>query len=96
MKAAPTDGLTMTEAAVIIVVTVNTMAETAAIGMENDEAVIVGTTMMEVVDVANTMTAKETEGTVVVIAVLNEGGINSYWQYSEQKHQAGEGFVCNL
>lgn len=90
MRAARTDGITTAELVVaIIVATVNTMDETVATEMESDEVVIAVSMMMEVA-VANTMTAKETEETVVVIAVPNEGGINSADRIIE------EDFICKF
>ena len=83
MTTAPIDGGTTTEAVVNIIATVNMMDGTEVIGMEN----------VEVVTVGNTTTEIETEETVV-IAVLNEGGINSCSGAS--KEQGGEDFICNF
>jgi hypothetical protein len=78
---APIDGGTTTEAVVNIIATVNMMDETVVIGMENGEVVTAG----------NTTTEIETEETVV-IAVLNEGGINSCSRASKE-HGGGILFV---
>lgn len=82
------DENTTTEAVVNIIVTGNTMDEIGAIEMGNDGAVTAGTMTKEVA-VATTMT--ETEGTGV-IAVLNEGSINS----CKASRNMGVDFICNL
>jgi hypothetical protein len=82
------DGNMTTEAVVNIIVTGNMMDEIGAIEMGNDEVVTAGTMTKEVA-VATTMT--ETEGTGV-IAVLNEGSINS----CKASRNMGVDFICNL